>query len=43
MVLSAQDVQVGAGCAGRQPRWHQMRRPGLGAVRAGQGSRQELA
>ena len=42
VLLSAQDVQVGAGCAGRRPRWHQMRRPGA-AVRAGHGSRQEFA
>ncbi|MDT5284015.1 MAG: hypothetical protein QOJ20_5210 [Mycobacterium sp.] len=42
VLLSAQDVQVEAGCAGRQRRWHQMRRPGA-AVRSGDGSRQELA
>ena len=34
VLLSAQDVQVGAGCAGRRPRSHPVRRPGA-AVRAG--------
>ena len=42
VLLSAQDVDVRAAGAGRRPRWHQMRRPGA-AVRAGDGSRQELA
>ena len=35
VLLSAQDVQVGAGCAGRRPKWHPVRRPGGG----GQGRR----
>jgi hypothetical protein len=43
VLLSAQDVQVGAGGAGREPSRHQMRRPGPGAVRAADGSRDELA
>ena len=42
VLLSAQDVQLGAGCAGRRPRWHPARRPGA-AVREGDGSRQGLA
>ena len=42
VLLSAQDMQVGAGCAGRRPRSHPVRRPGP-AVRADGGSRQELA
>ncbi len=42
VLLSAQDMQVGAGCPGRRPRSHPVRRPGA-AVRAGDGSRQELA
>jgi hypothetical protein len=42
VLLSAQDVQVGAGGA-REPSRHQMRRPGPGAVRAADGSRDELA
>jgi hypothetical protein len=42
VLLSAQDVDVGAAGAGRLPRRHHMRRPGLGAVRTGQGSRQEF-
>jgi hypothetical protein len=42
VLLSAQDVQVGAGGAGRRPRWHPVRPPGA-AVRAADGSRHELA
>jgi hypothetical protein len=43
VLLSARDVQVGAGCAGRRPRWPLVRRPGPGVVRTGHGSRHELA
>ena len=42
VLLSAQDVQVGAGWAGRRPRWHPVRRAGP-AVRAGDGLGHELA
>jgi hypothetical protein len=42
VLLSAQDVQVGAGCASRRLRWQPVRRPGA-AVRAGDGSPQGLA
>ena len=42
VLLSAQDMQVGAGCAGRRPRSHPVRRPGP-AVRAGDGVGHELA
>jgi len=42
VLLSAQDVQVGAGCPGRRPRWHPVRRP-RAAVRAGDGFGHELA
>ena len=42
VLLSAQDVQVGAGGASRRPTWHPVRRPGA-AVRAADGSRDELA
>jgi len=43
VLLSARDVQVGVGGAGRRPRWHPVRRPGPGVVRTGYGFRQELA